>query len=110
MAITKEETMLAIHISQTIQDYFNQNKNVGSQKTSDIFEILYKKGVDNWDRNSEAKFKLFLKKLANNRAMDLIPQCRAEVFGKSTTWFFESTPGRTIKARRLVPLVKEPAI
>lgn len=106
MAITKEETMLAIQISQTIQDHFNKNKNVGSLKPSDIFEVLYKQGIENWDRNSESKFKLFLKKLANNRALDLIPQCRAEVSGKSTAWCFESTPGRTIKARKLVPLVK----
>lgn len=109
MAISKEETILAIKISQTIQDFFDQNKNIGSLKPPDIYEVLYKKGIDNWDRNTIMKFKDFLKKLANNRAMDLIPQCRGEMLGKATTYYFESTPGRTIKARNLRPLVKEEA-
>jgi hypothetical protein len=106
MAITKEETILAIKISQTIQDHFNVNKNIGTLKPADIYEVLYKKGIENWDRNTIGRFKDFLKKLENNRALNLIPQCRAEMVGKATTWCFESTPGRTIKARNLVPLVR----
>ncbi|HEY8401554.1 MAG TPA: hypothetical protein VIK89_09845 [Cytophagaceae bacterium] len=106
MAISQKETLLAIQISQYIQDYFDNNKIYNTVKTSEIYEVLYKKGIENWDKNSASKFREFLKKLASNSALDLIPQCRPEMSGKSMTWYFESTPGKTIKARKLVPLNK----
>lgn len=107
MAISQKETLLAIQISQLIQDYFDNNKISNTLKTSEIYEVLYKKGVENWDKNNASRFREFLKKLSANSALDLIPQCRAEMSGKSTTWYFESTPGKTIRARRLVPVNKE---
>jgi hypothetical protein len=104
MAISKEDTIQAIKISQIIQEYFDKNKNCGSLSTNDMYEFIYKKGISNWDKNSTGKFKDFLKKLSNNNALDLIPQCRAESTGRSVSWYFESTPGKVIKARKLVPL------
>jgi len=109
MAITHEETMLAIRISQIIQDYFEKNKINITLKTSEVYELLYKNGVSNWDKNSASKFRDFLKKLAANNSLELVPQCRSEMSGRSTTWYFESAPHKTIRARKLVPLVKKEA-
>lgn len=106
-SITQEDTMLAIRISQAIQDYFDVNKNIGTIPSTEIFQILEKKnGFVDAKTNRPVSFKQFFRKLEVNNALDLIPQSRVEPRGKTINYVFESTPGKTIRARKLVPLVK----
>jgi hypothetical protein len=57
------------------------------------------------DRHNGIKFRDFLRLLKDNNALNLIPQCRFEKSsGKTINWFFDSTPGKTITAKKLRPI------
>ena len=105
--ISQDDLMQAIKISQVLQDYFDQNNGATKLRSTDAYEILVKKNGVEKDRHSGIKFREFLKKLKNNNALNHIPQCREEgTGGKTTNWYFESAPTKTIRARNLKPVSK----
>jgi len=105
--ISQDDLMQAIKISQALQDYFDQNNGATRLRSTDAYDILVKTNVVERDRHSGIKFREFLKKLKNNNELNHIPQCREEgTGGKTTNWFFESAPTKTIRARNLKPVAK----
>jgi hypothetical protein len=103
--ITSTDITQAIRISQALQEYFDKTREFKALRSAEAYEILVKKGLVEKDRHSGAKFRSFLSLLKSNNALNLIPQCRAVATqGKTTNWFFESTPGKTITAKNLKPI------
>jgi len=105
--ITDNDVRLAIKISQVLQEYFEKAITHGELRTTDVYDILARKGAVEKDRHNGAKFREFLQHLKKNNQLYLIPQCRAEDNGGDyTNWFFHSEPGKTIKAKNLKPLAE----
>jgi len=103
--ITNDDIMQAIKISQTLQEYFDKNNAGESLRSTDAYEILVKKNVVELDRHNGIKFREFLAHLKRNNALYHIPQCRTEgTNGNMTNWFFETAPGKTIRAKNLKPI------
>lgn len=102
--ITNDDIMQAIKISQTLQEYFDKYSAGESLRSTDAYEILVKKNVVERDRHSGIKFREFLAHLKRNNALYHIPQCRTEgSSGNTTNWYFETAPGKTIWAKKLIP-------
>jgi hypothetical protein len=103
--ITNDDIMQAIKISQTLQEYFDKSNAGMTLRSTDAYELLVNKNVVERDRHNGIKFREFLAHLKRNNALNHIPQCRTEDTGGNTThWFFETAPGKTIRARNLKPL------
>lgn len=105
--ITENDVRQAIKISQVLQEYFEKAITHSELRTTDVYDILARKGAVERDRHNGAKFREFLHHLKKNNQLYLIPQCRAEdTNGMSTNWFFHSAPGKTTKAQNLKPLAE----
>lgn len=103
--ITSTDIQQAIRISQALQEYFDKTREFKALRTTEAYEILLKKGLVEKDRHGGIKFRGFLSLLKANNALNLIPQCRTEATqGKTTNWFFESAPNKTISAKQLKPV------
>ena len=103
--ITKNDILLAIKISQALQDYFNKNPGCHPLRSDDAYEILVKKKIVEIDRHQGIKFREFLKHLKRNDQLHLIPQCQAEeTAGISTNWFFRTAATKTKPIRKLIPI------
>lgn len=102
--ITDSEKLKAIKISQALQDFFNKNSGTTNLRSTDAYEILVTKKLVERDRHCGIKFREFLNYLNKNKALDLIPQCRAvKANYRYTNWFFHSEPNKTISSRNLIP-------
>jgi len=113
MVLTNEDKLRAIKISQKLQDYFDNNPGSSALRSTDVFDILKKSGLVEWDRHQGVKFRNFLRKLNEQNALDLIPQCHCEKSSAyRSNWYFTSAPSKTIKNRNLIPLseTNKPAI
>lgn len=107
MPLTPSETLLAIKISQAIQNYMDKHPNELNLSSVDVYNELRKYGLVEEDRHGGIKFRQFLKKLHEENALDLIPQVRMEArSGKTVNWKFISAPGKTIRVKNLKPLDK----
>jgi hypothetical protein len=103
--ITSTDIQQAIRISQALQEHFDKTHEFKALRTTEAYEILVKKGLVEKDRHGGIKFRAFLSLLKASNALNLIPQCRTEATqGNTTNWFFESTPGKTISAKKLKPI------
>ena len=105
--ITDNDVRQAIKISQVLQDYFEKAITHGELRTTDVYDILARKGAVEKDRHNGTKFRTFLHHLKKHNQLYLIPQCRAEdTSGTNTNWFFHSAPGKTTKVQNLKPLAE----
>jgi hypothetical protein len=105
--ITENDVRQAIKISQVLQEYFEKAITHGELRTTDVYEILARKGAVERDRHNGGKFRAFLHHLKKHNQLYLIPQCRAEDNGGDyTNWYFHSAPGKTTKAQNLKPLAE----
>ena len=106
MKLTDDDTVRAIKMSQVLQDFFDHNSGTKVLRLASAYDELVKKGlVEKNAYNGTRKFWDFLIKLDNCQALNLIPQLRMERLSNNN-WYFESTPGKVIKARNLKPLGK----
>lgn len=105
MQISSTDVAHATQIAAAIQDYFDKERIVGPLRSNEVYDILLRKGLVEQDRHHGIKFRQFLNKLRQANQLYLIPQCRfEETQGTQVNWFFESTPGKVPKARKLIPL------
>lgn len=105
MKISSSDTTLALRISQALQEYFDRERIVGPLRSNEVYEILVRQTLIERDRHQGIKFRDFLHKLRKENQLYLIPQCRfEETAGRQVNWFFESTPGKTLAGKKLIPL------
>jgi hypothetical protein len=108
MDLTDEEKIRAIKISQALQYYFdNDTSGRKSLRSTDAYNLLLRTGLVERDDQEGILFRIFLKRLKEKNALNLIPQLRIEIVTpKLTHWFFESSPSKTIKNKNLRPVPK----
>ncbi len=107
MTISTSDTTLALRISQALQEYFDRERIVGPLRSNEVYDILVRQGLIERDRHQGVKFRDFLHRLKKENQLYLIPQCRfEETRGTQVNWFFESTPGKVPKGRRLIPIAQ----
>lgn len=102
--LTKDDIAQAIKISQTLQAYFEQHKNIILLRSTDAYEVLDRRGVVEKDRHQGIHFRRFLHHLKENNGLQYLPQCYTEKGpGNSTNWFFRPAADKTIR-RKLIPI------
>lgn len=107
MKLSSSDTTLALRISQALQEFFERERIVGPLRSNEVYDILVRQGLIERDRHQGIKFREFLHRLKKENQLYLIPQCRfEETRGTQVNWFFESTPGKVPKGRRLIPIAQ----
>lgn len=76
MPLTTSETLLAIKISQTIQNYLDKHPNAINLSSVDVYAEIRKFGLVEEDRHSSIKCRQLLKQLYEDNALSFIPKVR----------------------------------
>lgn len=61
--LTENDVLKAIKISQVLQEYFEKAITHGELRSTDVYEILARKGAVEKDRHNGTKFREFLQHL-----------------------------------------------
>lgn len=89
MGITQEDIQKAFRISRAIQKYLEMSGKEGLRST-DLYPYLASKGLIEKDRHNGLHFRKFLRKLKDNNALNLLPQCTCNpaISNQFNEWYF----------------------
>ena len=102
MIITNSDFTRARRISEAIEEYLNQTGDTEVRST-DLYEMLRRKGLVEEDWSQGIHFCSFLKKLYDNEMIKLIPQCKP-VPGSNGSMEWRFTKAGAAKPKKLKPV------
>lgn len=87
MKFTQEDFQKARRISVAIQQFLLQT-GMRNARTTDVYDILTRKGLIEKDRHQGLHFRSFLRQLKDANLLHLIPQCSFNAGSRGNEWYF----------------------